>query len=181
MAKARLPIGCWSIPAPCKSVKCRNRFSTTWNWNATGNYDQGPRRGHEGSHHGGQEYELNLIDTPGHVDFQYEVSRSLNVLRRRIAAGRCVPGCRGQTVATAYAAIEQDLIIIPVINKIDLQYQRADEVAEEMEHALGVDLEQLCESVRKSGMNIDQLMDAIIKQFQPPTGDRQCAVASDGV
>ena len=120
--------------------------------------------------HNGQEYELNLIDTPGHVDFQYEVSRSLNCCEGALLLADAFQGVEAQTVATGYAAIEHNLEIIPVINKIDLQYQRAEEVAEEMEHALGLDLEKLVKVSAKSGLNIDLLVDAIIKYIPPPKG-----------
>lgn len=119
----------------------------------------------------GQEYELNLIDTPGHVDFQYEVSRSLMCCEGALLLADAFQGVEAQTVATGYAAIEHDLDIIPVINKIDLQYQRADEVAEEMEHALGIDIDNVVRVSAKSGINIDQLLDAIIKNIKPPRGD----------
>ncbi len=120
--------------------------------------------------HHGQEYELNLIDTPGHVDFQYEVSRSLNCCEGALLLADAFQGVEAQTVATGYAAIEHNLEIIPVINKIDLQYQRAEEVAEEMEHALGVDLDKLVKVSAKSGLNIDLLIDAIIKYIPAPQG-----------
>jgi GTP-binding protein LepA len=121
--------------------------------------------------HEGQEYELNLIDTPGHVDFQYEVSRSLMCCEGALLLADAFQGVEAQTVATGYAAIEHDLSIIPVINKIDLQYQRADEVAQEMEQTLGVDLEKLVKVSAKSGINIDQLIESIITNIPPPTGD----------
>ena len=119
----------------------------------------------------GQEYELNLIDTPGHVDFQYEVSRSLNCCEGALLLADAFQGVEAQTVATGYAAIEHDLEIIPVINKIDLQYQRSDEVAEEMEQALGIDLDKLCKVSAKTGLNIDELLQAIVKFIPAPQGD----------
>ncbi len=119
----------------------------------------------------GQEYELNLIDTPGHVDFQYEVSRSLNCCEGALLLADAFQGVEAQTVATGYAAIEHNLEIIPVINKIDLQYQRSDEVAEEMEQALGVDLDKLCRVSAKTGLNIDELLQAIVKFIPAPQGD----------
>lgn len=122
--------------------------------------------------HEGQEYELNLIDTPGHVDFQYEVSRSLNCCEGALLLADAFQGVEAQTVATGYAAIEHDLDIIPVINKIDLQYQRADEVAEEMEQALGIDLDSVVRVSAKAGLNIDELIDSIIKNIRPPVGDQ---------
>jgi GTP-binding protein LepA len=121
--------------------------------------------------HNGQMYELNLIDTPGHVDFQYEVSRSLMCCEGALLLADAFQGVEAQTVATGYAAIEHDLDIIPVINKIDLQYQRADEVAREMEQTLGVDAVDCVRVSAKSGINIDELLDAIIEKIKPPIGD----------
>lgn len=118
--------------------------------------------------HKGQEYELNLIDTPGHVDFQYEVSRSLSCCEGALLLADAFQGVEAQTVATAYAAFDQNLTIIPVINKIDLAYQRADEVAEEMEHTLGIDIEHVVRVSAKAGLNIDQLIETIIERFQHP-------------
>ncbi len=122
--------------------------------------------------HEGQQYELNLIDTPGHVDFQYEVSRSLSCCEGALLLADAFQGVEAQTVATAYAAFDHELEIIPVINKMDLTYQRADEVAEEMEHTLGIDVEKIVRVSAKSGLNIDLLIDSIIKNVPPPTGDR---------
>lgn len=121
--------------------------------------------------HEGKEYELNLIDTPGHVDFQYEVSRSLSCCEGAVLLADAFQGVEAQTVATGYAAIEHDLDIIPVINKIDLQYQRADEVAQEMEQTLGIDVDSVVRVSAKSGINIDQLIDSIVKNIRPPEGD----------
>ena len=121
--------------------------------------------------HKGQDYELNLIDTPGHVDFQYEVSRSLMCCEGALLLADAFQGVEAQTVATGYAAIEHDLDIIPVINKIDLQYQRADEVAREMEQTLGIDIDDVVRVSAKSGINLDQLLDSIVDNIKPPTGD----------
>ena len=121
--------------------------------------------------HEGQSYELNLIDTPGHVDFQYEVSRSLNCCEGALLLADAFQGVEAQTVATGYAAIEHDLDIIPVINKIDLKHQRADEVAQEMEQTLGVDGKDVVRVSAKSGINIDELIDAIVSRIKAPEGD----------
>ena len=121
--------------------------------------------------HGGKEYELNLIDTPGHVDFQYEVSRSLNCCEGALLLADAFQGVEAQTVPTGYAAIEPDLHIIPVIKKIDMQYQRADEVAQEMEQTLGIDVDSVVRVSAKSGINIDLLIDSIVKNIRAPEGD----------
>ena len=120
----------------------------------------------------GKTYELNLIDTPGHVDFQYEVSRSLACCEGALLLVDAFQGVEAQTVANAYAAFDHDLEIIPVINKIDLKHQRADEVANEMEQSLGVDSDSIVRVSAKSGINIDLLMDAIINRVPPPVGDK---------
>src|SRR5206468_7886875 len=89
--------------------------------------------------HNGIKYELNLIDTPGHVDFNYEVSRSLAACEGVILLVDAFQGVQAQTVANAYLAIEGDLTIVPVLNKIDLPIARPDDVKSEMEQALGID------------------------------------------
>src|SRR5204863_5238855 len=89
--------------------------------------------------HLGVTYEMNLIDTPGHVDFHYEVSRSLACCEGALLLVDASQGVEAQTVANAYAAMEGNLHIVPVINKIDLKHARVDEVAVEMEHSLGIE------------------------------------------
>src|SRR5437660_7600384 len=89
--------------------------------------------------HDGQRYELNLIDTPGHVDFHYEVSRSLAACEGAILLVDATQGVQAQTVANAYAAINADLAIVPALNKIDMQAARPDEIREEIEATLGID------------------------------------------
>ncbi len=120
----------------------------------------------------GKNYELNLIDTPGHVDFQYEVSRSLLCCEGALLLADAFQGVEAQTVATAYAAIEHDLDIIPVINKIDLKHQRGDEVAREMEQTIGIDIDHIVRVSAKTGQNIEQLIDAIIQRISAPRGNR---------
>lgn len=121
----------------------------------------------------GTNYEINLIDTPGHVDFQYEVSRSLTCCEGALLVVDAFQGVEAQTVANAFGAMEHDLEIIPVINKIDLKHQRADEVAFEMEQTLGVDSEQVVRVSAKSGINIEQLVDTIISRVPAPDGDAE--------
>jgi len=119
----------------------------------------------------GQNYELNLIDTPGHVDFQYEVSRSLACCEGALLLVDAFQGVEAQTVANAFAAMEHDLKIIPVINKIDLTHARPDEVAEEMMNSLGTDPEECIRVSAKTGAGVNELIDAIIARVPPPTGD----------
>ncbi|MCA9118187.1 MAG: GTP-binding protein, partial [Planctomycetaceae bacterium] len=103
----------------------------------------------------GQTYELNLIDTPGHVDFHYEVSRSLAACEGALLLVDAFQGVQAQTVANAYAAIEADLTIIPVVNKIDLPVIRVDEVLEEVENILGLDPSEALLVSAKKGIGID--------------------------
>ena len=119
----------------------------------------------------GQEYELNLIDTPGHVDFHYEVSRSLACCEGALLLVDAFQGVEAQTVANAYAAMEHDLKIIPVINKIDLAYARPEEVIEEMHQTLGVDPDDCIKVSAKTGIGIEGLVRAIIEKIPSPGGD----------
>lgn len=121
--------------------------------------------------HKGETYELNLVDTPGHVDFHYEVSRSLTCCEGALLLADAFQGVEAQTVANGYAAIDHDLKIIPVINKIDLQMQRADEVTLEMEQALGIDAEDVCRVSAKTGEGVMELLNDIVEKIPAPTGD----------
>ncbi len=126
--------------------------------------------------HKGEVYELNLIDTPGHVDFQYEVSRSLTCCEGALLLVDAFQGVEAQTMANAYAAMEHDLKIIPVINKIDLTYARVDEVVDEMEQSLGIDPFEVVKCSAKAGIGIDELLTAIVERVPPPSGDPQGAL-----
>ncbi len=119
----------------------------------------------------GKEYELNLIDTPGHVDFHYEVSRSLLCCEGAVLVVDAFQGVEAQTVANAYAAMQHDLTIVPVINKIDLVHARVDEVREEMEHTLAMDPDEVVGCSAKSGLGCEEVLAAVIKRVPPPTGD----------
>ena len=121
--------------------------------------------------HGKETYELNLIDTPGHVDFQYEVSRALACCEGVLLLVDAFQGVEAQTVANAYAALDHDLVIVPVINKIDLTHARPDEVAEEMMNSLGTDPEECIRVSAKTGVGVDGLIDAIIEKIPAPNGD----------
>jgi len=120
--------------------------------------------------HAGQRYELNLIDTPGHVDFHYEVSRSLAACEGAVLLVDAFQGVQAQTVANAYAALEADLVIVPVINKIDLPGTRIDEVLDEIETVLGLDAEQVLMVSAKQGTGIDELLRATIERVPAPSG-----------
>src|ERR1700752_1345898 len=104
--------------------------------------------------HQGQTYELNLIATPGHVDFNYEVSRSLAACEGAILLVDAFQGVQAQTVANAYLAMESDLMIVPVLNKIDLPAARPDDVIAEMEHVVGTDPQDVLRASGKSGIGI---------------------------
>ncbi len=119
----------------------------------------------------GSNYEINLIDTPGHVDFTYEVSRALQACEGAVLVVDASQGIEAQTLANVYLALEQDLEIIPVINKIDLPAARPDEVAQEVENLLGVPAEDILRISAKSGIGIQDVLEAVIKRVQPPRGD----------
>lgn len=119
----------------------------------------------------GQEYELNLIDTPGHVDFHYEVSRSLAACEGAILLVDSTQGVQAQTVANAYLALEHNLNIVPVINKIDMPAARVDEVREEMHNTFGFNEEEMLLCSAKTGVGVPAILDAIIQQVPHPPGD----------
>ncbi|WP_153555296.1 translation elongation factor 4 [Roseimaritima sediminicola] len=120
--------------------------------------------------HQGETYELNLIDTPGHVDFQYEVSRSLACCEGALLLVDAFQGVEAQTVANAYAALEHELSIIPVINKIDLTHARPDEVAFEMEQSLGCEPDTIVKVSAKAGIGIEDLLTTVIEKVPSPGG-----------
>src|SRR5439155_19214244 len=118
-----------------------------------------------------RKYELNLIDTPGHVDFNYEVSRSLAACEGVILLVDAFQGVQAQTVANAYLAIEGDLTIVPVLNKIDLPIARPDDVKAEMQSALGIEPAEVIHASGKVGLGIDEVLGAIVERIPPPPGD----------
>lgn len=119
----------------------------------------------------GQEYELNLIDTPGHVDFQYEVSRSLACCEGALLLVDAFQGVEAQSVANAYQALEHDLTIVPVLNKVDLKHARPEEVIREMETVLAIDPAEVLQCSGKTGVGVDELLAAIVERIPPPKGD----------
>jgi GTP-binding protein LepA len=121
--------------------------------------------------HAGKRYELNLIDTPGHVDFNYEVSRSLAACEGAILLVDATQGVQAQTVANAFLAMEHDLAIVPVLNKIDMAIARPEEVMSEMEQALGIKPGDVLSASGKTGLGVDSIIEAIITRVPPPPGE----------
>ncbi len=119
----------------------------------------------------GEEYIFNLIDTPGHVDFTYEVSRSLKACEGAILIVDATQGVEAQTLANAYLAIDNDLEIMPVINKMDLPSARPEEAKEELEEILGVDASEAPLISAKTGLNVDQVLEQIVSKIPAPSGD----------
>ena len=128
----------------------------------------------------GNTYYFNLIDTPGHVDFSYEVSRSLASCDGALLVVDASQGVEAQTLANVYMAIDNNLEILPVINKIDLPHADAPRVKKEVEDIIGIDTSEACEVSAKSGIGIDNLLEEIVKKIPHPTGkstnDLQCLI-----
>lgn len=118
-----------------------------------------------------QEYVLNMIDTPGHVDFTYEVSRSLAACEGAVLLVDCAQGIEAQTLANLYLAMENNLTIIPVLNKIDLPAAQPEKFAEELARLIGCEPEDCLRVSGKTGSGVTELLDQIVKQIPPPVGD----------
>ena len=121
----------------------------------------------------GQEYVYNLIDTPGHVDFNYEVSRSLAACDGAILVVDAAQGIEAQTLANVYLALDHDLDIMPVINKIDLPSAEPDRVVAEIEDVIGLEAHDAPRISAKSGLNVDEVLEQIIEKIPAPEGDPQ--------
>ncbi|WP_066495299.1 translation elongation factor 4 [Abyssisolibacter fermentans] len=124
----------------------------------------------------GEEYILNLIDTPGHVDFNYEVSRSLAACEGAVLVVDAAQGIEAQTLANVYLALDQDLEIVPVINKIDLPSARPDEIKKEIEDIIGLDASQAPLISAKEGINIKDVLENIVNLIPPPEGDKNASL-----
>ena len=121
----------------------------------------------------GEEYILNLIDTPGHIDFNYEVSRSLAACEGAVLVVDATQGIQAQTLANCYLALDNDLEIAPVINKIDLPSARPDEIKQEIEDIIGIDAEEAPMISAKTGLNIKDVLESVVKNIPAPNGDEE--------
>ncbi len=124
----------------------------------------------------GEEYVLNLIDTPGHVDFHYEVSRSLAACEGALLVVDAAQGIEAQTLANVYLALEQDLEIVPVINKIDLPSARPEEIKQEIEDVIGLDCSEAPLVSAKAGLNIRDVLESLVKNVPAPAGDEDASL-----
>ena len=113
-------------------------------------------------------YVLNLIDTPGHVDFSYEVSRSLQAVETAVLVVDATQGIQAQTLANVYLALEQDLTIIPVINKVDLPAADVEKVSAQILNLLGCSRDEIIEASGKTGFGVDKILDAVVERGPEP-------------
>ena len=120
----------------------------------------------------GQTYQLNFIDTPGHVDFSYEVSRSLSACEGALLVVDAAQGVEAQSVANCYTAIEQGLEVLPLLNKMDLPQADPDKVKVEIEEIIGIDAQEACPVSAKTGLGVEQALEYLIANIPPPEGDR---------
>jgi GTP-binding protein LepA len=121
----------------------------------------------------GIEYELNLIDTPGHVDFAYEVSRSLSACEGALLVVDATQGVEAQTLANVYLAVENDLEIVPVLNKVDLPASEPERIKAQIEDVIGIDASEALEISAKTGQGVPEVLEAIVQRLPPPTGETE--------
>ncbi len=120
---------------------------------------------------GGEKYILNLIDTPGHVDFSYEVSRSIAACEGALLIVDATQGIQAQTISNLYQAVDHDLIIIPVLNKMDMESAMPDEVEDQIIDLIGCDREEIIHASGKTGMGVEKILSTIVDKVPPPVGD----------
>ena len=123
----------------------------------------------------GKTYQLNLMDTPGHVDFAYEVSRSLAACEGAVLVVDASQGVEAQTLANVYQALDNNLEILPVLNKVDLPSADADRVKQQIEEVIGLDASHAIPISAKTGKNVEAVLEAIVERLPAPKGDRQRA------
>jgi len=121
----------------------------------------------------GETYTFNIIDTPGHVDFSYEVSRSLSACEGALLVVDASQGVEAQSVANCYTAIDQGLEVVPVLNKIDLPSAEPERVIHEIEEIIGIEAEDALRVSAKTGEGVDELLEAIVRRIPPPEGDEE--------
>src|SRR4029079_13647872 len=126
----------------------------------------------------GLEYQLNLIDTPGHVDFHYEVSRSLAACEGALLVVDAAQGVEAQTLANVYVALDNNLEIVPVLNKIDLPVARPDWVKQQIEDTIGLDASGALLVSAKTGQGVPEMVEALIERVPPPTGARDAPLSA---
>ena len=119
----------------------------------------------------GEEYLLNLIDTPGHADFSFEVSRSLSACDGAVMLVDATQGVEAQTIATFYLALDRNLAIVPVANKVDMVSADVDRVAKQMERAFGVERDEVLEVSGKTGLNAESVLSAVVQRVAHPSGE----------
>ena len=126
----------------------------------------------------GEDYEINLIDTPGHVDFNYEVSRALAACEGAVLVVDASQGIEAQTLANTYIALDNDLELIPVINKIDLPAADPDRVAHEIEDVIGIPALDAPKVSAKNNINMQAVLEAVVEQIPAPTGDPKAPLSA---
>jgi GTP-binding protein LepA len=126
----------------------------------------------------GQTYQFHLIDTPGHVDFHYEVSRSLAACEGALLVVDAAQGVQAQTLANVYVALDNNLEIIPVLNKIDLPVARPDEIKQQIEDTIGLDAKNACMVSAKTGVGIHEMLEAVVERIPPPKADRDAPLSA---
>ena len=126
----------------------------------------------------GQLYQFHLIDTPGHVDFHYEVSRSLAACEGALLVVDAAQGVEAQTLANVYVALDNNLDIVPVLNKIDLPVARPDEIKQQIEDTIGLDAQDACLVSAKTGVGVHDMLEAVVERIPPPKGDREAPLSA---